>query len=268
VKTLDAATLAALDESFLDASRIFMAISDTGEYLERRDLAISCCGLPVEELNWGFPKPPYERPAAIAEQVRRYFGERKLPFKLTFRQGESPVPGVELESGGWQRSPDPTPGMALAMPAEVPPTPEPLAIRRAVTPDEAVAFSEAAFLGFGYPVAAAHIFLNPRLLALPQVHLFSGSVDGEVVSTSMLVQTGRVAGIYFVATLPAQRGRGYGEALTWAAVDAGRGLGCEIATLQASKPGRPVYERMGFAHVFEHVHYLPPGSEESPGSGP
>ena len=28
-----------------------MGASDTGEYLERRDVAIASCGLPVEELN-------------------------------------------------------------------------------------------------------------------------------------------------------------------------------------------------------------------------
>jgi hypothetical protein len=39
------------------------------------------------------------------------------------------------------------------------------------------------------------------------------------------------------------RGRGYGEAVTWAATQVGSGL---PAVLIASDPGRPVYERMGF----------------------
>jgi len=42
-----------------------------------------------------------------------------------------------------------------------------------------VHFREAAFQGFGYLVAAAHMFLKERLLALPQVRLYSGLVDGE-----------------------------------------------------------------------------------------
>ena len=93
---------------------------------------------------------------------------------------------------------------------------------------------------------------------MPHVRLYSGLVDGVVVATSMLIATGSVAGIYWVATLEEHRGHGYGEALTWAAVGGGREFGCEIASLQASKLGRPVYTRMGFEHVLDYEHLLPP----------
>ena len=62
------------------------------------------------------------------------------------------------------------------------------------------------------------MFLNERLLSLPHARLYVGRVEGAVVATSMTIATGAVAGIYWVATVEAQRGRGYGEALTWAAV--------------------------------------------------
>ena len=79
-----------------------------------------------------------------------------------------------------------------------------------------------------------------------------------VVATSILFTTGDVEGIYWVATLEEQRGRGYGEALTWAAALGGQRAGCRIASLQASQLGRPVYARMGFAHVLDYEHLLPP----------
>ena len=82
-------SLAALDGNYLDANRIFVAFSDRGEYLERRDVAIVCCGLPAESLNWGFLKPPYDDLEATAAAVKKYFADRKLPFNLTFRDGES-----------------------------------------------------------------------------------------------------------------------------------------------------------------------------------
>jgi len=49
-----------------------------------------------------------------------------------------------------------------------------------------------------------------------------------------------------VATLPEARGRGYGEAVSWAATLCRPEL---PATLQASSMGRPVYERMGYRSV-------------------
>jgi GNAT superfamily N-acetyltransferase len=255
---MDRDTLAALDWNYLDASRVFVVSSSRGEYVERRDVAIVCCGLPVESLNWGFLKPPHDDLGATAAAVRAWFAERKLPFQLTLRDADAQRIVRELEADGWRPKDDPTPGMALATTAAVPPAPAGLRVDRVRSLEQLVDFRETAFRGFGYPVAGARAFLSERLLALPHAHLYSGLVDGEVVATSMLLATGRVAGIYWVATLEEQRGRGYGEALTWAAVRGGRELGCGIASLQASKLGRPVYARMGFDHVLDYAHYLPP----------
>jgi hypothetical protein len=148
--------------------------------------------------------------------------------------------------------------MTLALPATRPAAPPGLEIEPVRTSEQLVAFREAAFRGFGYPVGAAHIFLSERVLELPQVRMYSGLLDGATISTAMLIATGSVAGIYFVATLEPHRGLGHGEALTWAAAQGGREFGCRIASLQASKLGRPVYARMGFAHVYHHAALLPP----------
>jgi GNAT superfamily N-acetyltransferase len=255
---MDRDTLAALDWNYLDASRLFVVCADRGEYVERRDAAIVSCGLPVENLNWGFLKPPYDDLVATAAAVRSWFAERKLPFQLTLRDADPHRVMRELEAVGWRRKDESTPGMALATTAAIPAPPARLVVERVRTPEQLVAFRETAFRGFGYPVAAARIFLNERLLAAPHAQLYSGLVGGAVVATSMLIATGGVAGIYWVATLEAQRGRGYGEALTWAALRAGRELGCAVASLQASKLGRPVYARMGFEHVLDYAHHLPP----------
>ncbi|HEY8154782.1 MAG TPA: GNAT family N-acetyltransferase [Myxococcota bacterium] len=250
--------LSALDVNYLEASRIFVSHADTGEYRERKDVVIVSCGLPVETLNFGFLRPPYAHLGTTAAAVQAYFEGRKLRFQLALREDGTDRSIQRLESEGWRRKPDPTPGMTLAMPAAEKPPPPPLVIQQVRTQDQIVAFREAAFLGFGYPVAAAHIFLGDPVLGLPQVRLYSGLVDGAVVATSMLIATGAVAGIYWVATLEEHRGRGYGEALTAAAVAGGRDFGCRIASLQASKLGRPVYQRMGFEHVLDYVSLLPP----------
>ena len=255
---MDRDGLAALDSNYLDANRIFVSYSDTGEYRERRDVAIVSCGLPVEALNFGFLKAPGGELSATAAAVTQYFTERKLPYRLTYREAGPGEAIRNLESGGWRRLQEPTPGMTLAMPRSFPPAPSRLTIQEVRTHSQLVGFREAAFRGFGYPVAAAHIFLNQRVFGLPQVRLYAGLVDGAVVATSMLIATGAVAGIYWVATLEEHRGRGHGEALTSAAVAGGREFGCRIASLQASKLGRPVYQRMGFEHVLDYESLLPP----------
>ena len=86
---------------------------------------------------------------------------------------------------------------------------------------------------------------------------FVGRVGGEPVCTSLLFTSGRIAGIYWVGTVPEHRGRGFGAAVTWAAVEAGRQRGCVLASLQASEAGRRVYEGMGFETPLHYLHFSP-----------
>jgi len=58
-----------------------------------------------------------------------------------------------------------------------------------------------------------------------------------------------VAGIYHVTTLPADRGRGLGKALTLAAMHAARAAGYADAFLAATPSGFPLYQRLGFETV-------------------
>lgn len=250
--------LDAVDANYLEASRIFVSSAGSGEYRESKDAVIVSCGLPIEQLNFGFLRQPYGDLARAAADVKAYFEGRKLRFQLMFRE-DAPSEAIgKLEAEGWRRKPDPTPGMTLALPPPPRPASPGLEIQPVRTREQVLAFRQAAFRGFGYPVAAAHLFLSERVLELRQVRLFSGLVNGAVVATSMLIATGNVAGIYWVATLEEHRGLGFGEALTWAAVRGSGEFGCEIASLQASKLGRPVYARMGFAHRYDHASLLPP----------
>lgn len=78
---------------------------------------------------------------------------------------------------------------------------------------------------------------------------YSGYVDGRLVGTAALYQHEEIAGVYVVGTLKEYRGRGIGTALTAAALNAGRERGLRTGSLQASRMGTPVYERMGFEEV-------------------
>jgi GNAT superfamily N-acetyltransferase len=59
----------------------------------------------------------------------------------------------------------------------------------------------------------------------------------------------QVADLMGVVTRPARRRRGYGTAMTWAAVSAAQGMGCRAFVLTATDMGYPVYVKMGFAPV-------------------
>ena len=76
--------------------------------------------------------------------------------------------------------------------------------------------------------------------------------DGEAVAASAVLPGppgSGLAGIYSVGTLEHARGQGLGTLMTLVAMDAARTGGAQVAVLQASDLGRPVYERLGFGTV-------------------
>lgn len=96
----------------------------------------------------------------------------------------------------------------------------------------------------------------------PDFTMLLGEVDGEAVATSMAVVTDGLVGVYNVQVRAAYRNRGFGRAMTAAAIDVGRRAGCTAATLQSTPMGLPLYERMGFSARYGITVYARTGALE------
>lgn len=81
------------------------------------------------------------------------------------------------------------------------------------------------------------------------VRHFGGWVNGTLVAhaaLSVAEDRREVGGIYDVGVAPEVQRRGYGTAVTLAALRCARSLGCRCAVLNATLQGEPMYERIGF----------------------
>ena len=90
-------------------------------------------------------------------------------------------------------------------------------------------------------------------------HIVLGLLDGVPVGTSNMFLGAGVAGIMFVATLPAARRRGVGAALTLGPLFEARQMGYRLGILQSSEMGYPVYRQLGFQHLTSMENYYWPG---------
>jgi GNAT superfamily N-acetyltransferase len=102
--------------------------------------------------------------------------------------------------------------------------------------------------------------IPPRLAAEPVPLRWVGRVDGRPVATSRVSIGGGAAGLYAILTLPSHRGRGFGRAMTIAALRAAAGIGYRIGVLQSSDLGYSVYQRLGFRELFQYDIYVHPGT--------
>lgn len=94
----------------------------------------------------------------------------------------------------------------------------------------------------GIDAALIETFMGPAIVSDPNYALFVGLLEGVPVAT---VDRALHAGcrrhlLYNVSTAPNVRRRGYGWAMTSAALSSGAARGCEIGVLQASAMGAPL----------------------------
>lgn len=99
------------------------------------------------------------------------------------------------------------------------------------------------------------------LLEDPNVVALVGYLDDSPVAKSMSIRTGEVVGIYDVGTGETARRRGYGWAMTLAAIVAGANSGATVATLQSSEMAFPLYSAHGFETIFDYRCFREPDAQ-------
>jgi hypothetical protein len=128
------------------------------------------------------------------------------------------------------------------------PTPPELELVRVTTAEEVEEFEAVSVRGFGNEEATIEpgTVHPPSILAEPRMVLWLGRVNGKPVGGSMGYRTDNAVGVFGVTTIASARRRGYGAALTAAAMLTDSGL---PAVLASSKDGERLYERLGFERV-------------------
>jgi GNAT superfamily N-acetyltransferase len=215
-------------------------------------------GTKVQAFNTAFVMRPLDDPALEVRRAMRFYEDRGLPYSVRIREGVDPNIEAACEELGLIRE-ESSPGMVLPeIPVVIPVSPPELEVRRVTFEEGYDDYVVTMSVGSSMPVELGYDLISPELSDTLFLELYTGYVGGQAVTTSAVVVSHRVAGVYNVATLEGHRRKGYGAAMTWHAIARGQKKGAEIASLQSTEMGTPVYEKMGFIKVASYVDFAPP----------
>lgn len=205
-------------------------------------------GLPLALFNQAVVSDDDATDAGMTAAVRA-LGQRGAPFYVVLRRGIDDRFGPVLKDLGLTLADGILPGMALHPIPANPGSPAGHDIRRirdAAGLDDHV---RTVVAGFEIPESIVRPWVGEDLWRREGCAVYVGYTDGHPVSSGLGVRSGRTIGVYNISTVETARRRGYGAAMTARVAADGAAAGCEVAILQASEMGRPVYERLGFRTV-------------------
>jgi GNAT superfamily N-acetyltransferase len=260
---VDVTALASLEHANMVGAMSLIAGNVDGAMVRQTDdVAILSSGLPFILFNQVIVAGDAATPRALAAGVR-VMRDRGSPFVVNLRVGaDDAFAGVARELGLVPLSEQPwMPGMAMHPVAAEPAVDTPaFEIRRASDAAGIEDHIRAAAIGFEMAEDLIRAIVVPSLLDREDVAIYVGYADGKPVATGLGFRTGSTIGVYNIATVKGSRGRGYGEAMTRRVVADGVAAGCDVAILQSSEMGFPIYERLGFRTVVEYMGYVEPPS--------
>jgi GNAT superfamily N-acetyltransferase len=205
-------------------------------------------------------------PEELLRRAREFFGVRGRGFSLWTR-GDRPEDGDLLEAARAEGL-NPffeMPEMVMEGRAEETPLPDGVELRRLTEAEEAADYWRVAaesYSSIGFPPEVFEHYDDHRGLLAGNAVALLAYRGPRPLAIAMTIVTGGVAGIYWVGTTEGARGQGLGRAITAAAINAGLDLGADIASLQASPMGEPIYRAMGFEKIYDYRLLMAPPPEE------
>jgi ribosomal protein S18 acetylase RimI-like enzyme len=255
----------AIDENLRCAMQFFGNASGSGD-VEEVDGALGIfSGLDYGVFNIGLlTRPVTGRPGDLEARLKalgKFFGQRTLRWSVWLCEDmlDPAVRGrarqIFLNHG--MRPISQPPGMlapALLPPSRVLPDIEMRPVRDVAT---RAAFSEVTSTNFEIPYTISRAVYSREQAWSGDYQGFVGFVGAQTAATVAIVPGAGSLGIYSLATMPAFRRKGYGEALLRAAAtEVARRSGLSRLILQSTDAGYSLYQRMGFREVTRFTVYL------------
>lgn len=251
--------------NLVDSSRLFYEL-DPGAAIEAEPGWLFGAGSATHPVisNAAFRRDDRVEGEDFIARALEFFAARNRRFSIWLRaeQDADRDLAAAAEASGFEAVFE-MPEMLLGDGLEAEPLPAGTELRRLSNLREVPDFwqvAKAAYQTNGFPPEVFAGYTRHEGLLAENVAAFVAYVDGRPASIAMTIVTNGVAGVYWVGSLERARGKGLGRAVTVAATNAGFELGGEIAALQASPLGRPIYAKLGYETAYDYRLLISPAT--------
>lgn len=198
------------------------------------------------------PAGPFE---AVKTAAEAFYAGRGLPAIFRITPLAPPDADTALSAAGYTMF-DPSLVMTMSLVAGL--GDDRVRIDRVPTAEWLAAYAEAN----GLPAAiwATHDAIV-HAIALPAAFATCEN-GGRAVAFGLAVMERGMIGLFDIVTLHAERGRGYGRAVTGALLDWGRREGARASYIQVrsvNEVARNLYDSLGYRQVYGYHYRMPPG---------
>jgi ribosomal protein S18 acetylase RimI-like enzyme len=243
--------------NFIEAFRQFARSSPCGYIEEEPGVMRLASGIPHAGFNVVFLMSPARDPERVLADAVEFMKSREISNWRVVALPEAAASMAPVVRPGGLGPAHQMPGMLMSpIPAAPPPVPHGLEVVPADTPGRWATMLEVGAIGMDGSPWEKVDWILPFERDGP-VRGYLGLLGGHPIATSIGFSHSGIGGVFFVATLPEFRGRGFGTCLTWRAVMDSRQDGCDASYLQASKDGYPVYFKMGYRDAAVYTTWRP-----------
>lgn len=255
-----------VDENLRRAMRLFSRSTESGEARDLPGLTLVSSGVDYPVFNSAMLSGPVTGPDDLDRRVALagvHFSMRRIGWSFWLCQEQLQDAATRRRAGeifagrGLRRL---TENRGMAAESLTPP-PRPLAVldwRRVDGLETRAAFCQITSMAFRLPSSVSQAIYGSARFWEGDYRGWIGYREGRPVTAAATLAWGGAIGIYSLATLPGERGRGYAEALARHALEcAAAESGGRLLILQSTPAGHSLYERMGYRSVASFEVWVP-----------
>jgi ribosomal protein S18 acetylase RimI-like enzyme len=188
-------------------------------------------------------------PGDLAQAARAFFAPRKRMYSFSVIEKQDRDLEEYLLDNNYEVRFE-IPCMSVTKPLSSREVPKDVRIEKIANAKHTKDFIEVSVLAYamlGLPeVHTRAMFSKPEALLGKDIVGYIAYRGNEPLATSIVLMTGEGAGLYWIGTRPNAQRLGLGALLTVYSTNEAFDAGTKVVTLQASKFGEPVYQRLGF----------------------